>query len=239
MNAAPSGHRFQSPIARGGHWSECRYLWIAPPLKVSVPYRSGRPLEQGNSGSRRMYMRFSPLSLGEAIGALRVEVFRGAVLDVSVPYRSGRPLELGRQWVQRHPHGVSVPYRSGRPLELQQGAGAEQIRDQFQSPIARGGHWSRCRPGSTCSLRRSFSPLSLGEAIGAWPGRARCWSSRRFQSPIARGGHWSRQGDDQTSLLGLVSVPYRSGRPLELGNKTLAFLRLRFQSPIARGGHWS
>ena len=187
----------------------------------------------------------------------------------------------------RRSTAVSVPYRSGRPLEHQLEAAMNKPKLVFQSPIARGGHWSRRRYSSS-PTSTSFSPLSLGEAIGAdhvdvaggrlavsvpyrsgrpleqlpvhilWVfhlvfqspiARGGHWSvvaglvlvsGVKFQSPIARGGHWSRHPEGPAGRRREVSVPYRSGRPLEPAvARELAGAVPLFQSPIARGGHWS
>ena len=86
---------------------------------VSVPYRSGSPVEPrgarqrvGRGGVSVPYRSGSPVELR----AVRLHQY---VLVVSVPYRSGSPVEHQAlaQKVSCYNLTVSVPYRSGSPVE--------------------------------------------------------------------------------------------------------------------------
>ena len=161
--------------------------------RVSVPYRSGMPLEHSKCPNPDRQS------------------------SVSVPYRSGMPLEhaiimpnqpplmfqspivRGCRWnVATHPQravpDVSVPYRSGMPLERVGNTTRFDDGSVFQSPIVRGCRWN------------------LEPAAGGVAGRSSARVSVPYRSgmPLEPTGGWIT-----TNNFFKVSVPYRSGMPLE------------------------
>ncbi len=109
---------------------------------------------------------------------------------VSVPYRSGSPVELAAAFSTRCLSSVSVPYRSGSPVE------------HLANKTAR---W--------CYL--SFSSLSLGKSSGTTPKSSCYMCPHMFQFPIAREVQWNRARRPRRGQTAPVSVPYRSGSPVE------------------------
>ncbi len=107
---------------------------------VSVPYPSGRSLQQLKAKQVRMgEERVSvPYPSGRSLQQIKPVLDAGGCRTVSVPYPSGRSLQQHRGGITcANSYPVSVPYPSGRSLQLLNASQSKGRTKGFQYPIHR------------------------------------------------------------------------------------------------------
>ncbi len=161
-------------------------------LTVSVPYRSGSPVEQQIRGDQAHRQQFQfPIAR-----EVQWNIDSGTVWPlcsvVSVPYRSGSPVEpvsrAANPGSSASFSSLSLGKSSGTPVPLPVAQPTQ--RALFQFPIAREVQWNANAPRPANPAQR-FSSLSLGKSSGTQRRLAAGLALFQFQFPIAREVQWN------------------------------------------------
>ncbi len=288
----PPQRTFQSPTVRGSGWNGGRWRGSGGGSGVSVPYRSGKWVEHATAaqveGIEKLFQ--SPTVRGSGWNAGRDQNHAPGGLPSFSPLPFGEVGGTRSRPSQSPPHSlVSVPYRSGKWVEPPPGADAVFPGVHRFSPLPFGevgGTKTDCRLpaiGASCfsplpfgevggtapqpqpaPLDRCFSPLPFGEVGGTYAAPTTNITERAFQSPTVRGSGWNATYSFWPGVSTPVSVPYRSGKWVELHGlpagpdgdgvsvpyrsgkwvepalwQAMVHVITKFQSPTVRGSGWN